>query len=95
VRVPPVLVVGRQPVHAVPLQNALHRGAGHRHPVKTFEIGGNLAGPEVVVLPEIQDLADDISRRRPRRVARRPSSIRQPGITVLARPLPPLVERLP
>ena len=28
VRVPPVLVVGRQPVHAMPGQNAMHGGAG-------------------------------------------------------------------
>ena len=94
VRVPPVLLVGGQPVHAVPAQNAMHGGIGHRHAVKPLQIIGNLARAEVVVLPEVEDLAHDLRRRGPRRAVRRPGAVRQSGITVLVIPLSPLVERL-
>src|SRR4030095_13951469 len=97
VRVPAVLLVRWQPVHAVPLQNAMHRGAGHRHAVETCEIVGNLARPEVVmlpeiegvVLPEIEDLAHDLGRGAPTGSARRPSPVGQSGVTVLVIPLSP------
>ena len=95
VRVPPVLLIRRQPVHAVPAQNAMHGGTRHREAVKPLQIIGNLARAEVVVLPEVEDLAHDLWRRRPRGVVRRPGPVRQSGITVLVIPLPPLVERLP
>jgi hypothetical protein len=94
VRVAPVLLVGGQPVHPVPLQNAVHRGAGHRHAMKPFEIIGNLARPEVVVLPEVQYLAHDLGWRRPWGAMRRPSPVGQSGVTVLVIPLSPLIERL-
>ena len=95
VRVPPVLLIRRQPVHAVPAQNAMHGGTGHRQAVKPLQIIGNLPRAEVVVLPEVEDLAHDLCRRRPRGVVRRPGPVRQSGITVLVIPLSPLVERLP
>jgi hypothetical protein len=49
----------------------------------------------MVVLPQMQDLADDISRRCVRRAARRPGSIGESGITVFVISLSPFVERLP
>jgi hypothetical protein len=30
------LLIDRQPIHAVPAQNAMHRGTGNRQPVKPF-----------------------------------------------------------
>jgi hypothetical protein len=59
------------------------------------EIVGNLAGPEVVVLPEVQDLAHDLGGRRPRGAAWRPGPVGQSGVTVLVIPLSPFVKRLP
>ena len=94
VRVPPVFLIGRQPVHAVPAQNAMHRGTRDRQAVKPLQVIGNLARAEVVVLPEVEDLADDLCRRRPRRAVRRPGPVRQSGITVLVIPPSPFVERL-
>ena len=95
VRVPPVLLVGRQPVHAVTAQDAMHGGAGHRHAVKPLQIIGNLARAEVVVLPEVEDLADHLHRCCSRGVVRRAGAIRQSCVAVLLIPLAPLVECLP
>ena len=46
------------------------------------------------MLPEVEDLADDIRRRRSRGAVRRPGPVCQAGITVLVMTPAPLVERL-
>ena len=38
------------------LQNAMHRGRRNGHGMETLQIIRNHAGPEVVVLPQVQDL---------------------------------------
>jgi hypothetical protein len=49
---------------------------------------------EVVVLPQIEDLADHLTRRRARRALRRPRTIAQADVPVLGAPPFPFVERL-
>src|SRR5262245_29133561 len=73
----------------------MYGGARHRPAVKPPQVVGNLAGPEVIVLAEVEDLAHDVGRRRPRRAVRRPSPAGQSDITLLEIPVSPLVERLP
>ena len=51
--------------------------------------------PEMIVLPEIQDLADDVRRGRPRRAMRRPRTIAQACLPVLVEAPFPFVERFP
>ena len=82
VRVAPVLLIRRQPVHAVLAQNAMHGRAGDRQAVKPLQVVGNLARAEVIVLAEVEDLADDVGRRRPRRSMRRCVPVGQSGITI-------------
>ena len=89
--VPPVLLIGGQPVHAVLAQNAMNGGAGDREAVKPLQVVSNLPWAEMVVLPQIQDLPHDVLRGRPGRMMRRPSSIGEPEITVLVVALPPFV----
>jgi hypothetical protein len=94
VRVPPILLIRRQPVHAVLAQNAVHGRTSHRQAVKAIQIIGNLSWAELVVLSQIQNLADDVGRSGPGRVMRCPSSVGESAITVLGVALSPFVERL-
>jgi hypothetical protein len=41
-----MLLMGREAVHPVSAENAVHRGARHRDLVKSLQIIGDLAGPE-------------------------------------------------
>src|SRR5919108_2080091 len=90
----PIFLVGRQPVHPVLAQNAMHRRSGHAHLMKASQIVGNAARPEVIALAEVEDLADDRRRRGPGRAVRRPGSITQARRAVRLIALLPLVERL-
>jgi hypothetical protein len=62
--------------------------------VKPFQIIGNLAGAEVVVLPQVENLADHIRRGRVRTAMGPLRSIAQAGVSVLSEAFP-FVERLP
>ena len=50
-RVWPILLIRRQPVHPMPAQNAVHRRARDGEPVPMLQVVGDSAGPEVIVLP--------------------------------------------
>ena len=62
--------------------------------MKPLQIVGNLPWPKVVVLPEVEDLAHDLGRRRPRGAVWRSGPVRQSCITVLKIALSPFVKRL-
>ena len=49
----------------------------------------------MVMLPQVQDLDDDLASRGARRAFGRPRSIAEAGVTMLGVPAFPLVERLP
>ena len=90
----PVLLIRRQPAHAVLAQDPVHGGARDRHLVKALEVVGDPARPEVVVLPQIQDLAHDLAWGRPRRPMGRSRAIAQARLPVRVKPSFPAVERL-
>jgi hypothetical protein len=66
-RMRPVFLIRRQPIHAVTLQDPMHGRHGDGDRVKPLKVIRNAPGPEVVVLSQIQDLADDIPREGGRR----------------------------
>jgi hypothetical protein len=66
----PTLLVCWQAVHPVTDENAVHRGAGDAYAVKTAQIVGDLSGPKVIVLAQIQNLGNNLARRCPRRSER-------------------------
>jgi hypothetical protein len=68
----PVLLICRQPRHAVPRQDAVHRERRDRDLVEAAQVRRDPARAEVIVLTQAQDLADDVATRRARRVVRRP-----------------------
>lgn len=88
-----VLLIRREPRHAVPYQDAVHRGARDGDLVESTQVGRDPASSEVIVLAQIQDLADHLASGRARRMLRRPRTIAQASVTVLGVSLPPLVRR--
>jgi hypothetical protein len=88
------LLIRRQPRHPVPRQDAMHRRDGDLDLVKAQQIRRDPAGAEVVVLAEIQDLADHLARRRAGRAPWRSRAIAQARVAVLGLPPLPFVERL-
>jgi hypothetical protein len=90
-----VLLIRGKPRHAVSRQDAVHRGAGDRDPMEAMQVRRDSAWSEVIVLAQIENLADHLPRRGSRRSLRRPWPIAQPGVTVLGVSPLPLVERLP
>jgi hypothetical protein len=90
----PVLLIGREPRHAVPRQDAVHRGHRDRDLVEARQVRRDATCAEVVVLPQVEDLVDHLSRRRARRAMRRPRTIAQADVPVLDAPPFPFVERL-
>jgi hypothetical protein len=66
----PTLLVGWQAVYPVADQDAVHRGAGDAYAVKATQIVGDLSGPEVIVLAQIQNLGNNLAGRCPRRSER-------------------------
>src|SRR5688572_17171495 len=89
-----VLLVCRESRHAVLTQDAMDRGARDRHLVKALQIGGDPAGAEVVLLAQVQNLADDLRFRGLGRALRRSWLVAQAGRAGrLESPLP-LVESL-
>jgi hypothetical protein len=63
--------------------------------MKALQVVRNLARTEVVVLPEVQQLADDLRRGGARRPVRRPGAVAQACLAVIGEPPFPLVKRLP
>ena len=77
------------------VEDAVHRGDRDGDPMKPLQIRGDPAGSEVIVLAQVEDLADDLARRGSRRTLRRPGPIAQAGVTMLGMSPLPLVERFP
>jgi hypothetical protein len=69
-RVLAVLLVGRQTRHSVSLQDAVHGRGRQRDAVEAPQVVPNFAGAEVVVLSEVQNLREHLSRCRPWRAMR-------------------------
>src|SRR5687767_16035503 len=62
--------------------------------MKPLQVRGDSPGPEVVMLPQVEDFADDLASRGSGRAFWRPRPIAQAGVTLLGVPALPLVERL-
>ena len=91
-----MLLIGRQSVQAVPDQDAVHRWTRRRRLlVKALQIVGDLARAEVIVLPEVQDLADDFRRRGASATGAACWVDRQARRAVRVKPPLPPIERLP
>src|SRR5690606_13494926 len=93
--VPLVLLIRREAMHSVPAQDAVHRGARDANLVEPLQVRRDAAWPEVIVLAQIQDLADDLPRGGARRPMRRPWAVAESRVAVLGVPSLPLVEGLP
>jgi hypothetical protein len=90
-----MLLIGRESIQTMPLQDAMYRGTSDLDAMEPVQIRGNAGRPEVVVLAQIQDLADDLPRRRAGRALRRTGSIPEASVAVLGVSPFPLVERFP
>src|SRR4029079_88562 len=84
----------REPRQGVARQDAGHRGHRDRDLVEAKQVRGDAACAEVVVLPQVADLADHLTRRRARRAMRRPRTIAQADIPVLSAATFLFIERL-
>jgi len=74
-----VLLVCREPLHAVLTQDPMDRGARDLHFVKALQIVGDAAGAEVVLLAKVQNLTDDLRFRGVGRALRRSWLVAQTG----------------
>ena len=90
-----VFLIRRQTVQAMPLEDAMHRGHRDRDVMEPEQIRCDPARSEVIVLAEIENLADYVAGCRSRRPPRRPRPIAQPGVAVLRTPPLPFVEPFP
>jgi len=81
--------------HAVPPQDAVHRGGGDHKLMESVQVRCDPGRPEVIMLAQIEDFTDHLARGGSRRSMRRPRPIAQPGVTVIGVSLLPLVERFP
>jgi hypothetical protein len=70
-----VLLIRREPRHTVPRQDAVHGGGRDDYPMEATQIRRDPAGAEVIVLTQVEDLADDLARGGSRRPLRRPRPI--------------------
>jgi hypothetical protein len=87
-----MLLIRLQPIHPVSHEDAMHGGDCDRELVETVQIRGDATGTKVVVLTQIQDLADLGSRRSWGAGVSRP--VAEPRVTVLGVSSFPPVERL-
>jgi hypothetical protein len=62
--VPLVPLRGREPVHVQALEDPPDAGDADVHVVVALEVHGDLGRPEVVVLPQVDDLADHLGSGR-------------------------------
>jgi hypothetical protein len=90
-----VLLVCREPLHAVLAQDAMDRGARDCHLMKALQIVGDAAGTKVVMLAKIQNLTNDLYFCGVGRVLRRAWLVTQPGGPGRVKSAFPLVEGLP
>src|SRR5262249_39579832 len=89
-----VLLARGQPVHPVAPEDAVHRRGRDGHAVVALQVVGNPAGAEVVVLAEVEDLADHLAGRPTRWAMRPPRPVAQASGSVGLEASLPLVERL-
>jgi len=87
-----MLLVGRLPAHAVLDQDPMHGRASDLHLVKALHVGGDPVRPKVIVLPQIQNLADYRRRCGARRAVRRSRLISQSGFPEPIKAFLPAVE---
>jgi hypothetical protein len=88
-----MFLIRRHAIHPAPCQDAVHRGASDLNSMEPKQISRDPGWPEVIVLAQIEDLADHIRRGRSRRPLRRPGAIAQARVAVLGVAPLPLVER--
>jgi hypothetical protein len=89
-----VLLIRGQPRHPMPRQDAMHRRDGDRDLMKALQVRRDPAGAEMIVLAEVEDLADHVAGRRAGRAPWRSGAIAQAAIAVLGVPPLPFVEGL-
>ena len=89
-----MLLTRRPSMHAVPREDTGNRGDGDRDLMKPLPVRGDSPGPAVVMLPQGEDVADDLASRGSGRAFWRPRPIAQARVTLLGVPALPLVERL-
>ena len=88
-----MLLIRWQSIHALPLQDAVHRGARDLEAMKPVQIRGDPGRSEVRMLAQVEDLADDLPSGRSGRALWRPRAIGQTGVTVLGVTPLPLIKR--
>jgi hypothetical protein len=89
-----VLLIRRQPRHAVPRQDAMHRRDRDGDLVEPMQVGRDAASPEVIVRAQVED-TDHLPRGDSRRPLRRSRPIAEAGVTVVGVATLLFVERLP
>src|SRR5262249_32455983 len=90
-----VLLIRRETRHAMPRQDAVHRGGRDSDLVEAMQIRRDPACAEVIVLAQIENFTDDLPRRCARRPLRCPRAITEAGVSVFDVTPLPLVERFP
>jgi hypothetical protein len=88
-----VLLIRRKPAHFVLDQDPKYGRACYLCLMKALQAGSNSSSPEVIVLSQIQDLADYRTRGAPRRVTRCAWPDRQTSFTKFIETLLPEVKR--
>jgi hypothetical protein len=70
-----MLLIRGQSIHPMAREDAMHRGPGDLDVMEPAQVRRNPGWSEVIVLAQIEDLADHLASRRARRSLRRPRSI--------------------
>jgi hypothetical protein len=78
-----MFLIGREPAQAMLAEEAMDGRGDDGDLMEPPEIVGDAAGAEVIVLAQIQDLADDLRRGRAGASLRRAGPICQPRLPVL------------
>src|SRR4051812_3318761 len=89
-----MLLIGRQSRQPASGQDAVDRRAGDGHLMKPLQVARDPARSEVVLLPQVHDLAGDVVRRCLRATERRSRAVAHPSVPMLDESPPPLIERL-
>lgn len=76
-------LIRRQPRHPVSRHDPMHGGGRDRDLMQALEIGRDAPRAKMVLLPEVQDFADDLGRRGPREAVRHPRPIAQADLVML------------
>src|SRR5262245_16612284 len=91
--VPLVLLIRREPRHAMPRQDAVYRGTCDGNLMEAMQVRGDPARSEMIVLAQVENFADDLTSRGAGRMLRRARTVAEAGVTVLGVPFPPFIER--